>query len=192
MPLGPLKELWGDLKNRFRQAFASFKGKESAGDPLLWNLQLAGRFLWLLLAVLGVYVVLDLVVMQPAGRVASTISSARSGPEGAAPPVMVANPLKPLADYIGAVIARDPFTGAVPGVSSSSVKTSGHQLEEMAKGLVLVGIDRGPRPAALVEDTGKQRTFVVNAGDQVNGMRVKEINSEGVVFSYEGEEYVLR
>ena len=66
MPLGPLKELWGDLKNRFRQALGSFKGKESAGDPLLWNLQLAGRFLWLFLAVLGVYVVLDLVVMQPA------------------------------------------------------------------------------------------------------------------------------
>ena len=192
MPLGPLKELWGDLKNRFRRALVSFRGKASASDPLLWNLQLAGRFLWLLLAVLGVYVVLDLVVMQPAGRVADAISSARAGSEGAVPSVRVENPLKPLADYIGAVIARDPFTGAVPGVSSSPVKTSEHQLEEMAKGLVLVGIDRGPRPAALVEDTEKQKTFVVNTGDQVNGMKVKEINSEGVVLSYEGEEYVLR
>ena len=192
MPLGPLKELWGDLKNRLRQALHAFKGKQAAGDPLLWNLQLASRFLWFLLAVLGVYVVLDLVVMQPAGRVASTIASARGGSGGAVPPVMAENPLRPLADYIGAVIARDPFTGAVPGTSSSPVKTSEHRLEEMAKGLVLVGIDRGPRPAALVEDTEKQKTFVVNVGDEVKGMRVKEVNSEGVVFTSDGEEYVLR
>ena len=192
MPLGPLKELWGDLKNRIRQVVHALRGKETANDPLLWNLQLAGRFLWLLLAVLGIYVVLDLVVMQPANRVASTINASRPGPSAAAPPMMAENPLKPLADYIGVVVARDPFTGAVPGTTSSPIKNSDRHLEEMAKGLVLVGIDRGPKPAALVEDTEKQKTFVVNAGDDVNGMRVKEINSEGVVLTYEGEEYVLR
>ncbi len=186
-PAKPLRDLARNFRDRLRQAFSPPRGRLESGDPLLWTLRLTGRILWAVLVLLGLYVVADLVVFRPVYR-----WSAESSGTAAAPAVDMENPLKPLADYLGVILMRDPFTGAVPGVPQTSVKTSQHKLEELAKGLVLVGIDRGPHPAALVENTEQKKTVVLNVGDEIQGMKVKKITQEGVVLAYEGEEYVLR
>ncbi len=171
------------------QRLSPSRARPRGRDPLIWNLQLASRVLWVILAVLGAYVVVDLVLIQP------TYQLNRSGGPGgsASGPVSARTPLKPLADYIGAVIQRDPFTGLLPGMAQqASPPTTQRRLEEMAAGYVLVGIDRGPNPTALVENTEQKRTLIINVGDDIGGMKVKKITSEGVLLNYEGEEYLLR
>ncbi len=184
----PFREMFQEGKARLLRILLPGWG-QSHGDPLLWNLRLASRILWVFLAGLGAYVIFALVLVQPRyrshpGLPAGTASSGS---------VSARNPLRPLGDYLGALLQRDPFTGRnlSPGQESSSQGAHRH-VEELTNGLKLVGIDRGPQPAALIENAGQKRTFIVNVGDEINGMKVKKITSEGVVLSYEGEEVVLQ
>ena len=60
------------------------------------------------------------------------------------------------------------------------------KLAEMTKGLVVVGINRGANPDAIIENTQEKRTFFVKVGDKVNELTVKEIKHDTVVITYEG------
>ena len=179
---------------RLREFFRPGRG-EWEGDPFLSHLRLASRILWVVLAGLGAYVVVDLLVIQPAFRNAHLSPSRGKEPstqqEGAA--VAVKSPLRALDDYLEAFSKRNPFTGGgLLGSSSLLGKTARQRMEELTKDLTLVGIDKGPKPAALVENAAQSRTVVVSEGDTISGMKVKKITSQGVVLSYEGEEFVLR
>lgn len=179
----------GQLSDWLRRLSPS-RTRPRGRDPLIWNLQLASRVLWVILAALGAYVVVDLVLIQPSYQLPRSGSGAASTPAG---PAAARAPLKPLADYIGVVVQRDPFTGLLPGVAQQAPPpTTERRMEQMVASLKLVGIDRGPNPAALVENTEQNRTLIVNVGDDLNGMKVKKISAEGVLLTYEGEEYLLR
>ncbi|MBI3322542.1 MAG: hypothetical protein HYZ94_02560 [Candidatus Omnitrophica bacterium] len=184
-------EKWGGigaLAAGWIQRLSPSRIRPRGRDPLIWNLQLASRVLWVILAVLGAYVVVDLVLIQPTYQLSRT-----EGPGAAAGPVEARAPLKPLADYIGVVVQRDPFTGLLPGMAQQAPPpTTEKRLEQLVAGFALVGIDRGPRPAALIENTAEGRTLIVNVGDELNGMKVKQIDAEGVLLTYQGEEYLLR
>lgn len=164
----------------------------SQGDSFLWNLRLASRILWVVLALLGGYLLVQVLLLRPVFRLASsgTKMAGQAGPPADGSPA--AGPLRPLAEYVGAVIQRDPFTGSAAQMLQPAIKTTQRRLEEMAEGLAVVGIDRGANPAALIEDKGAGRTTVVGKGDSINGMKVKEITQEGVLLEYEGEEFLLR
>lgn len=188
-----LQDLLDRAQDGFRQWGFLFRRRREQSDPLLRNLWLAGRVLWVVLAGLGAYVAADLLIFQPGDRMAR-ISSGPSAPVAAEPaPVTAAAPLRSLGDYLAGVLQRDPFTGLAPlSAARTPAPTARHRLEEIAKGLVVVGIDRGPNPVALVEDTQAERTSVFKAGDSIHGATVKEITQEGVLLSYEGQEYLLR
>ncbi len=187
-PSRSLRDLWEQLWNRIALTVLPSKNRLESGDPLLMNLRIVRRVLWMLLAGLGVYMVVALARVSPDYKLSGAVHSAGDPSSHLAVPE---NPLKPLAEYLGAIL-RDPFTGSMPGVSTEGVKTTKRRLEDITAGLTLVGIDRGPNPAALVESGEQHKTTVVNVGDEINGMRVKKINQDGVVLEYEGEEYVLR
>ena len=160
-------------------------------DVFLWNLRLAQRVLWVGLAGLGAYVILDLLLWPSTPSrdhraVAAKVGQTSSAP--ATPPS--ARPLKPLAEYVSAVTQRNPFTGAA-ALSRMAVRTAKSHLEELAQNLVVVGIDRGANPVALIEQKNPQRTYMVKVGEALNGLTIKQISSEGVVVGYEGEELVL-
>jgi len=160
-------------------------------DVFLWNLRLASRLLWVLLAGLGAYVVMDLVLRPPQPRLTRELGPPSGGSDAARPSVPA---LRPLSEYVTALTQRNPFTGSPAGVAEETVaaKTARRQLEELASDLTVVGIDRGPQPVALIEHKGQQRTFVVKVGDAVNGLRVTQIGPDGVRVSYEGEETFLQ
>ncbi len=160
-------------------------------DVFLWNLRLASRLLWLVLAALGAYVVVDLVLAKPAPPPAHPAGAPPSGASTESPAAPFT--MKPLADYVTALTQRNPFTGSAGGVVEQAAvsKTARRQLEDLATGLSVVGIDRGPNPVALIESKSQQRTFVAKVGDEVNGLRITRIGPEGVVVSYEGEELLL-
>lgn len=162
-------------------------------DTVLSNLQLVSRSLWVLLAVLGAYVVVDLLLVQPQVQRYVPLQTNSQAATQSASLAAAREPLRPASNYMEVIGLRNPFTGAPLGLGSSFSKEAKKQkLEEKIQDLVLVGIDRGPNPAALLESKAQSRTVVVSAGDEISGMKVKKITSEGVLLSYEGEEFLLR
>ncbi|MBI3011177.1 MAG: hypothetical protein HYY58_01615, partial [Candidatus Omnitrophica bacterium] len=169
---GLMARLWGLVVPARRGRYGT--------DTFLWNLRLASRLLWVVLAGLGTYVVLDLLVIQPKPRPGRILAIGNATTASEVSPANPADSLQPLADYLASVTQYNPFTGAAQGRQAAPViKTTKRRLEELASGLMVVGIDRGPNPVALIEHSAQQRTYTVKVGDEINGMIVKEISSEG-------------
>ena len=162
-------------------------------DVFLWNLRVAQRVLWIGLAGLGAYVMLDLLWSPAQLNRRLRAFSARAQKISATPtaPIDAVRPLKPLTAYVSAVAQRNPFTGAKALTQAQAIRTVRDDLEERAQDLVVVGIDRGAKPVALIEQKSAQRTHTVKVGDELNGLTVKQISPDGVVVTYEGEELVL-
>ena len=161
-------------------------------DMFLWILRVAKRALWVGLAGLGAYVVVDLLLFQPARR---TLHAKPSQPNRQATALSAgkpeARPLKPLAEYVSTVAQHNPFTGVSALLSLPATQTAKRKLEEMAGNFTVVGVDRGAHPIALIEQKNPQRTYMVKVGDDLGGLTVKTISPEGVVVTYEGEELAL-
>ena len=159
-------------------------------DAMLGNIRLGQRVLWIVLLGLTAYLAAEVLLVKPRIPVSRITASGEtpttvdSGTEG------TANPLRPLSEYLAAVEVRNPFTGS-GATSAPPVVSAKQRLEEMAQGLAVVGIDRGEHPEALIEDSKLQRTYFVKVGDTLNGMTISEINPQGVVLTYEGEEFLL-
>ena len=191
--LGKLPE-W---MTRWKRRVGSVRSWRQPGDAFLWKLRLAQRLLTAVLVGLGVYVVVTLLLPpKPRLRQAAVLNiHPPVGPAASAGTASSAaeadHALRALSNYVAVVQERNPFTGASAREAGASLKTMKHHLEEMATGLAVVGIDRGANPVALIEDTAQHKTYIVKAGDELNGMRVKEIRDGKVLVSYEGEEFVL-
>lgn len=177
----------GDLKRRL----TGLPRRRAGMDPFLWKLKVANRLLWFVLIGLGIYLVLELFgtpVKHP-----SAVPSTTAGSDVFLPEERPRSPLRPLPEFLASFAGFNPFTGVVAGQSLADLKrASKNRLEEMVKGLTLVGIDRGANPAAIIEGTDPAKTYIVSVGDQIKGMQVREIGPDGVTLFYEGEKYVLR
>lgn len=188
--LQSLRALFGRLPNPFRRKLRS--GRHDA-DPVLANLTLAQRVLWLVLILFGAFVAFDLVAVQPTSHLDRATARVPETPESAAGAAQTAGTtLKPLADYLSVVQQVNPFGGAAAIVAAPITQTTKQRLEELAQGLVVVGIDRSANPEAIIEDTEQQRTYFVKVGDELNGMMIREISAKGVTVTYEGEELLLK
>ena len=187
-PVAPARRI-GDLLHGIRGGLARWLlPSQREADIFLWNLRVAHRVLWLVLTALGVYVVADLmVVSRPVAR--STVTAA--APDAQPASAEVGAPLRGLSQYLVAVKERNPFTGESGQQGPAHGKTTKRKLEELAEGLVVVGIDRGANPVALVEHPAQHRTFMVKVGDEINRMKVTKVGADGVTVSYEGETLTL-
>lgn len=188
--MGAVRGLLTQIRRRF------VDGRRET-DAVLRNLRLIHRLLWVALAGLGVYVVVDLLLMQPVWRPSAPARAigGPGAPDPGAQTVSRGQPvLKPLSEYLTAIQVRNPFTGLPGGLTLNqpTAKTTKRRLEDLAQGLAVVGIDRGPNPEAIIEDTAQQRTYFVKVGDDINGMIVQDISAQGVMVAYEGEELLLR
>jgi len=189
-PRGSLvKRITATVQGFVTQLWRRVVPKRREADLVLANLRRASRVLWVFLAAVGAYVLIDLLLFQPKPRVIRPTVSTTDGAtvSTAAPETQ----LRPLADYMAAVEQRNPFTGSA-SLFQPLIKTARHRLEELASSLIVVGIDRGPQPEAIIEDTTQQRTHFVKVGDEINGLLIKEISPKGVIVGYEGEELLLQ
>ena len=184
-------QLWQELSGRLVRVV--LPGEREA-DAFLWNLRLGYRIMWVVLAGLGAYVVVDLVLVQPKPKFTRpTILSSKERGIQAVPPLPSNDALNSLADYLAAMKQRNPFTGEAGDTEQPAVRrTTKVALADLAADLTIVGIDRGANPVALVESTTEKRTYMLKAGDEINGMVVKKVGAEGVLLSYEGEEFLLQ
>ena len=193
---GPMRPQVMESLNRFGmemwRRLIRLKSDSPGADPLLWNSRVLSRVLWVVLVLLGGYVVFDLLLVQSISRAAAASQHRMPRTIGTSsqPVNPVKEPLRPASEYVERIGLRNPFTGSPS--SQVSAKTLEEKLQEKIKDLVIVGIDRGTNPAVLIEDKAQGRTMAVTPGDEIRGMKVKKVTSEGVVFSYEGQEIILQ
>ena len=163
-------------------------------DVFLWQLQLASRIFWMFLGGLTLYLVVDLWVMQPKAPMLPALPvAATPSPAGITLTPTVDEQLKQSAEYRSTLAARNPFRLATTRISDTgSSQTVKSKLLDLTATLSVVGINRGKVPEALIEDTEAKRTYFVKVGDQVNGLTISAIDSNGVKVTYEGEEAVLQ
>ena len=184
--LDPLRDAWDALR-RWIRGRAGGPARDR-GDAFLSQLHLASRVFWAVLAALGLYLVIDVVILQPAAPRLSTPPHASGG--GAQPVESSGNKLQ---EYRKALAARNPFRlEAVRVEDAPASQTAQAKLEELIAKLSVVGINRGAVPEALIEDADSKRTLFVKVGDVVNGVTISAIDQEGVKVSYEGEETLLK
>jgi len=185
------------LADALRQRLVPRPSGRYREDPFLWNLRLANRLLWLVLLGLAAYVGSEFVEVQTDKPADPPALEARVEAAAVIPaePVQAESPVKPLSDYLTAVMEKNPFQTSLESEAepeaAEAPRTAGNRIQDLTRGLMVVGIDRGANPVAFVEDIDQKRTYLVGIGDTVNGMVVKEIGSEGVILSYEGEEILL-
>lgn len=190
-----LKQLWADLQELPGRLWSRLRPARRETDAFLWNLTMAQRLLWVVLLALGAYVAFELIVVRPTPKLERVVATGAPEPTEGSPEASksaAANSLKPLADYLAAVQQANPFGGAAAIVAAPVEQSARHRLEDLAQGLVVVGIDRSANPEAIIEDTAQKRTYFVKVGDELNGMAIRAISTKGVIVSYEGEELLLR
>lgn len=188
--------VWSGLRGIWTRCVKWVMPIERRADPFLWSVRLSNRFLWIMLIGLGAYTLRDFTRGGPkpspelvglSDRLASGDTQVQSVPS-------VDAAAQSLPQYLAAFASRNPFTGSAfvqQQGQPAAKQTVKNRLEELAAGVTVVGIDRGPTPVALIEDVGQQRTHFVKVGDSINGLLVKEISPQGVIVSYEGEEMAL-
>lgn len=187
-----LLQEWSAASSHARMRWhALFRARPRGGDTVLRQLRLAGRFVWVALAGLGIYIAVT-VALVPARRPQVAFDTGRRPGREAVKPPSPDTLMKPMADYLSSVLQRNPFTGNSGGTAAAPVQRARERLKELVGSLVVVGIDRGATPEALIEDKAQGRTYFVKVGDVVNGAFVKEISSRGVIVEYEGEEELLQ
>lgn len=170
----------------------------STSDVFLSNLHLINRVLWLVILGVGVFVTYD--YMEGTEELNARLQTL----QGSALPIQSATDVQPmvlqsrvedLSTYVKTVKDRNPFTGArlVEDKVQQVVEVEEEvDLAAMAEGLVVVGLDRGLNPEALVEDSKNQRTHFLKPGDKIREFTVQEIDVQGIVLDYEGQTYVLQ
>ena len=180
--------------DQVRQRLSGPMNRKAPSDVFLWQLQFAGRIFWIVLAGLGIYLIVDAWVLQPAMPTLGIPPSPSTAPSGT--PETSASPMDPLEErakeYRDTLASRNPFrlatTHVINRATGETVKT---KLFDLTSSWIIVGINRGKVPEALVEDGEEKRTYFVKVGDQIKGVTVKAIDQAGVTVMYEGEETTL-
>ena len=184
--LEPMREAWDSLR-RWMQGRAGAPAHDR-GDAFLSQLQLAARIFWGVLAALGLYLIIDVIILQPAAPRLSAPPHAAGGESRS-----VEESGSKLQEYRQALAAHNPFRlEAVRVEDAPPSETAQAKLQELTAKLSVVGINRGAVPEALIEDSDSKRTHFVKVGDVINGVTISGIDNEGVKVSYEGEETVLK
>lgn len=184
--MNPLKaiRLW------FARNYSRPIGREI--DPTLKLMRSLSSLLWFALACFGIYFAMDYISHRGQTFQSNVFRAVKSSSSAVLDQASPQEKVLPESHYVEGLQNPNPFTGAPEELKVveevSRGPSASEQLAEMAKGLVIVGINRGPTPDAIIENSQEKRTFFVKAGDKVNEMTVKEIKRDTVVLSYQGQD----
>lgn len=113
-----------------------------------------------------------------------------------AAPIEIASLLKTQSYYLEKAQVRDLFsfgdTGAKKVVVFDKADEGPTELENMTQNLRLVGISWSDKPDAIIEDEKLDKTYFVQKGQKIEGIRVKDILKDRVILRYKGDEVELR
>lgn len=176
--------------NRLENFGSAFNTKN-----MQFGLPLLNAVMWVVLAALGMYLIVDFLFFQYRGRMQYTpVAISAKSPENASQDSIEAPPqVKPLSEFSKPLSDRNPFTGSQASSEKKEevVQRPVEDFSKLADGLSVVGINRGPPPEAFIEDTVQKRTYFVKVGDPVKNMNVKEIKDGSVILNYKDQEVVI-
>lgn len=96
----------------------------------------------------------------------------------------------PLSDYLDEVKRREIFT-PIEQVLIAYEEEGVSAIVSLAETLVLVGILWSGTPQVMIEDTTSNKTYILNKGDTINDLTIKDIFRDKVILSYKDEEMVM-
>ncbi|MFZ5800582.1 MAG: type II secretion system protein N, partial [Candidatus Omnitrophota bacterium] len=97
---------------------------------------------------------------------------------------------KPYDYYAKQFAAKDIF-GAASGGDSSVTLPVGQSAAQIAKDLKLVGVVMDAQPQAAIENKAENKTYFLEVGDMINGMKIDSISENRVILNYSGQRIEL-
>lgn len=163
--------------------------KNSLFDPKI--LKVFNKYMVMLLALIALYIILDIILVSPSRKAASLISKVSSS-----------SPLKPLTEsglpietknysyYSSRIAGKNIFSGSSYGQPESQGEKESS--DEISSGnLGLVGIIPGDKPQAIIEDKKNQKTYYLIKGQSINGITIEDINEGKAILEYRGKRMTL-
>lgn len=150
------------------------------------DFKLVNKVLYAILAVITIIVIYWVMYQRPNLSKATSLIYTRAYPELKSKSTEV---FKPLSFYAERAKKRDIFHPA-----NTQIKASGGlRLQELIKDLSLAGIYQGEGQhfEAMIEDKLAKKTYFIKAGDDIKGMKVKDILKDRVILQYGDEELEL-
>lgn len=135
---------------------------------------------------LGAWCLLAPVLMHPSVERVINQTSQYPAPFVTAP----LSGLRPVEEYVESMAQHDPFRiGERPVQSGTAAQDARPDPRALVAELKLVGIAFGDQPVAMVEEHGQ--THVLQVGDTLRQMTVKDIFKDRVIFQVEDQEVPL-
>jgi type II secretory pathway component PulC len=157
--------------------------------PYLANLKFVNRSIACLAILLIVFLIFDFIWGRPNMNNVYLFAKETQGMAQAIKPAPIENVVN-LSDYQSLIAKRDvfrftPLKKEVPVVQAKDIL-----MAEVAQ-LKLVGIIWSKNPQAMIEDKRENKTVLVNQGDMMGKIKIKQILRDKVVVGYENEEFEL-
>jgi len=95
-----------------------------------------------------------------------------------------------LSDYLGEINKRDIFH-FIPLKKEATIPQAKEIMVSLVNNLKLVGIIWGKSPQAMIEDKQENKTLLLNPGDDIGRLKIKQILRDRVILSYEDQEMEL-
>ena len=159
--------------------------KNNLFDPQVLNI--FNRYMVVIVALLALYLVLDIFFINPS-RKADLVISGISASAGQTSPVERSMPVdtKNYSYYSNRITGKSIFKGGAASEAESQA-----QAEAPDGNVGLVGIIPGDKPQAIVEDKKGQTTYYLIKGQTINDITVDDISTDKVILEYKGKKMTL-
>lgn len=175
---------------KFAGAFKQILKDKNKVKSFFLNLKFINQALIVIAGILTVYLIFDFIKGRPNLDKITAYTSERIA--AAAAPVKAEAEIKlaGISDYLAQIAKRDIFH-FIPLRREEKLPEAKQVLEDLLKNLKLVGIIWSKNPQAMIEDKSGNRTLLLNEGDMIDKMKVKQILRDKVIISYEDQEMEL-
>lgn len=176
------------FKKGFRLNFSWIKKVlHPSFSPASFNLKNINKGLLVLSLVMAIYLIFDFIKGRPDLSQIYASNIVGHKPEAkASGKTQIMN----LPDVLSTVEKRD-FFHFVPIKKEEAIPTAKEAMVSLASNLKLVGIIWGKSPQAMVEDKQENKTLLLNQGDAIGKLKIKEILRDRVILGYEDQEMEL-
>ncbi len=182
----------GAWMGRFSFLKEKARGWMSVGSGHIDAVQSINIFLLVAIAGLAVYFVSSVSAALARQRSLKPVTVTVQQATAAAASATALSRLQDATYYLERISNRNIFKIGASKRAQEGNPEAVSKIEELTKGLRLVGISWSEDPDAMVEDTKLNRTFFVKKGQMVGELLVKEITKDKVLMSYQGEEAEIR
>ena len=170
--------------NRWLRVIKNIGSKERVEQ--LFNLQFVNKASFVATLVLTVYLVFDFIKARPD---LADIYSLHSGRQTKKAKIETASILN-LSDYLSQINQRDIFH-LVSVKKEQEPPKAKEVFSSLMSNFRLVGIIWGKFPQAMIEDKQENKTLILNPGDEIGKIKVKQILRDRVILGYEDLEMEL-